>query len=107
MTQVHWYVEKLEWTTDNGGVYAAHWRANASDGQFIAKREGTVELNPDPKDPNFVNITDVTEDVALSWVFSSVDKDTVEQDLEAEIYDLANPSKVSGRPWDNTIFSQE
>ena len=95
-----WTIAQLERTLDDGGVVVAHWRANATDGDFSASSYGTAGFTPDPSASDYVPYDSITEEVALGWCFGSgVDKDAIEASLAANIEAQKNPTQASGVPW--------
>jgi len=49
--------------------------------------------------PASVDFDSLTEEVVLGWVFSKVEQDVVEAQLEAIIADMKEPKVVAGMPW--------
>lgn len=94
-----WTISTLERELSDGGVVVAHWRATAVDGDFSASSYGTVGFTPDPSDPSFVAYDSITEELALSWCWSELDKDAIETGLSANIEAQKNPTEASGVPW--------
>ena len=95
-----WTIAQLERTLDDGGVVVAHWRANATDGDFSASSYGTAGFTPDPSSSDYVPYDSITEEVALGWCFGSgVDKDAIEASLAANIDGQINPTQAAGVPW--------
>ena len=99
MTTV-WQISQMERTLDDNGVIVAHWRANATDGDFSATNYGTAGFTPDPSSSDWVAYDSITEELALSWCFANgVDKDAIEASLQANIDLQKNPTQASGVPW--------
>ena len=95
-----WTIAQLERTLDDGGVVVAHWRANATDGDFSASSYGTAGFTPDPSSSDYVPYDSITEEVALGWCWADgVDKDAIEASLAANIEAQKNPTQASGVPW--------
>jgi len=95
-----WTIAQLERTLDDGGVVVAHWRANATDGDFSASSYGTAGFTPDPSSSDYVPYDSITEEVALGWCFANgVDKDAIEASLAANIDGQINPTQAAGVPW--------
>ena len=95
----NWTIENCEHDIATGGINVVHWRVSAEDGEYSASAYGTVGLTPDPSSPDFVPYADVTEAMALGWVWGSVDKDETEANLAAQIDAQKNPTEASGLPW--------
>jgi len=98
-TTYTWTIANCEHDIATGGINVVHWRVSAEDGEYSASAYGTVGLTPDPSSPDFVAYADVTEAMALGWVWGSVDKDETEANLAAQIDAQKNPTEASGLPW--------
>lgn len=98
-TTYTWTIANCEHDIATGGINVVHWRVSAEDGEYSASAYGTVGLTPDPSSPDFVAYADVTEAMALGWVWGSVDKDEMEANLAQQIADQKAPKTESGLPW--------
>jgi hypothetical protein len=95
-----WTIAQLERNTSDGGVVIAHWRATATDGDYsLQAPTELVGFTPDPTAPDFVPFESLTEADVLAWVYESVDKDSVEASLAANIEDQKAPQTMAGVPW--------
>ena len=94
-----WTIAQLERNTADGGVVVSHWRATLTDEDYSASSYGTCGFTPDPTAPDFVPFESLTEADVLAWVYESVDKDSVEASLAANIEDQKAPQTVAGTPW--------
>jgi len=94
-----WKIEQLERNTADGGVTTAHWRATLTSGDNSVSNYGTVGFNPDASAEGFVAFDSLDEATVIGWVQASVDKDTMEAGLQAQIDALENPVSASGLPW--------
>jgi len=95
-----WTISTLERKLDTGGVFIAHWRCTAADGDYSASSYGTCGFSPDPSDPSFVAYDSLTEAEVLQWCWDNgVDKDAIEASLAANIESQKNPVSASGVPW--------
>jgi hypothetical protein len=100
MTMFNWTVAQLERELSDGGVIVAHWRCNASDGDYSASSYGTCGFTPDAAAPDFVDYDSLTEADVLGWVWADgVDKDATEAALQAKIDADKNPVTAAGVPW--------
>ena len=97
MATFNWSLPTLERQTADGFVFTAHWRCDASDGDFSASSYGTAGFSQDPE--NFTPYEDLTEEQVLGWVWESVDKDATEAALQANIDAQKNPVTAAGVPW--------
>ena len=98
-TEFKWTISLLERKLDDGFVFTAHWRCNASDGDYSASSYGTAGFAADPTAEGFVPYESLTEADVLSWVWESVDKDATEAALQAKIDADKNPVTAAGVPW--------
>ena len=94
-----WTVGQLERNLSDGGVTVAHWRCNASDGDYSASSYGTCGFTPDADADDFVAYDDLTEADVLAWVWAEVDQDATETSLQAKIDADKTPVTGTGVPW--------
>jgi hypothetical protein len=101
MTEVTWSISTLESQTDTGAVFVAHWRCDATDGDYSAGAYGTAGFTPDPEAPGFIPYDDLTEADVLAWLFAQegFDRDEKEAQLLSQIDAQKNPVSVTGTPW--------
>ena len=96
----NWTIKLLEYTNnDDKAVLVAHWGCEFVDGDYSASSYGTCGFSPDPSDPAYIPYESLTEADVLAWVYESVDKDSVEASLAANIEDQKAPQTVVGTPW--------
>ena len=97
----NWPVAQLERNLATGGVTIAHWRCNASDGDYSASSYGTAGFTPNACAPGFVAYDALTEATVLGWVWDQADgwKNEVEAALQAKIDADKNPTTGAGVPW--------
>jgi hypothetical protein len=94
-----WTIAQLERNTSDGGVTVAHWRVSAVDGDYTASAYGTCGFTPDATAENFVAFEELTQENVLAWVFGSIDKPPIEENLATNIEDQKAPVSVDGLPW--------
>jgi hypothetical protein len=99
MTDYTWTIPTTEYTKADGGIFVAHWRCSAVDGDYTASAYGTCGFTPDATSPDFKPYDEVTEAEVLGWVWGSVDKAAAEASLETQIEAQKNPVSASGTPW--------
>lgn len=96
----NWTISTTEYHKADGGIFVAHWRASAVDGDHSASAYGTCGFTPDPESEGFKPYDEVTEAEVLSWVWgSNVDKEAAEASLEQQIEAQKNPVTATGTPW--------
>ena len=93
---VTWKISTLDREVSNGFVTTAHWTATAVDGEHSASAYATVSWAEGTPTIPYANLTEAT---VLSWVWESVDKESTEASLAAQIALLKNPVKATGTPW--------
>lgn len=91
-----WKIEQLDRKTSNGFVTTAHWRCNATDGDYQASIYATVGW---PEGTPSIPYTSLTQAAVLDWVWDSVDKAATEAALAAQINLQKNPVTATGLPW--------
>jgi len=102
-----WTISQLERNTTDGGITVAHWRVTAEEtvgeGEnavvYSASSYGTAGFTPDATADGFVPFENLTEASVLAWVYDSVDKDSIEAALAANIESQKNPVTQEGVPW--------
>jgi hypothetical protein len=93
---ITWKINTLESNTADGFVSVAHWSATAIDGDHSASAYATVSWAEGTPAVPYANLTEAT---VLNWVWESVDKESTEASLAAQIALLKAPVKMSGTPW--------
>jgi len=101
MAEFKWSIPTTEFKKDSGYVFTAHYRCDASDGDFHASSYGTAGFSQDPEADGFTPYEDLTEAQVLEWVWADgVDKDATEAALAQKIEDQKHPTTAAGVPWD-------
>jgi hypothetical protein len=91
-----WTISQLDRNTADGFVTTAHWQATAVDGEHTASVYATASWS---EGTPVVPYADLTEATVLAWVWESVDKESTEASLAAQIALLKAPVKSTGVPW--------
>ena len=94
-----WKISQLDRNTADGFVTTAHWTATAVDGEHSASAYATVSWAEGTPAIPYASLTEAT---VLAWVWESVDKESTEASLVAQIALLKNPVKATGKPWGET-----
>ena len=81
----------------NNVINTVHWTLTGVDGEHTASTYGSVGVTYDANSP-FTEYDNLTEADALAWVWDSVDKTEQEANVEKQLAELANPSKVTLSP---------
>ena len=98
MTQFNWKINELERKTADNYVLTVHYGVDAVDGDFSKGAYGTLSFDPKSQ-PASTDFDSLTEETVLNWVFSKVEKDVVEAQLEAVIAEMKEPTVIAGKPW--------
>lgn len=98
---ITWKITNLDRQTSDGFVKTAHWTAYATEASndpekpYSASIYNTASFEGSP----VVAYDTLTEADVLAWVWTTVDKATVEAALEAQIEAQKNPVSATGLPW--------
>ena len=92
-----WNVVQMDRLTSDGFVVTVHYTVNAVDGEFTASTYGTVGYTQG--EGSYVPYNQLTETEVIGWVQESLNKDTVEASLTAQIEAQKNPVQETGLPW--------
>jgi hypothetical protein len=96
-----WKINTLEYTNDNDkGVVTAHWDCTLSEGEYSARRYGSCSFQPLPERSDYIPFEDLTEEMVIGWVQSTLDVEQMEASLLAQIEEQKNPKTLKGNPWD-------
>jgi len=99
---VTWTISTLERNTDDG-VVVAHWQA--SDSETVGEVEhtgssyGTCGFTPDADADGYTAYADITEEDVIGWVKASIDADSIEESIAAQIAESKEPAINIGVPW--------
>jgi hypothetical protein len=94
--EIKWSIVNTERYTNDGLIYNIHWSASAVDGETSASIVNTQALE---RGDSFVSYDTLTEETVLGWLWTKVDKETVEAALEAQIEAQKAPVISNGLPW--------
>jgi len=94
--EFNWNVVQMDRKTSDGFVTTVHYTVSAVDGDFTASTYGTVGYT---EEGSFTPYNQLTKDIVVGWVQTSLGKDTVEAALTAQIDAQKNPVQESGLPW--------
>jgi hypothetical protein len=97
MATYNWDIVNLDRKTADGFVFTAHYTVSAVDGEFTASTYGTVGYTQE--DTDYTPYDELTQQQVIGWVQDSLGKETVEENLTAQIEAQKNPVSESGLPW--------
>ena len=96
-----WKVVSLDAQPSHDGhsnvINTVHWTLTGVDGEHTASSYGSVGVTYDADAP-FTEYDNLTEADVLALVWNSVDKTEQEANVEKQLAELANPSKVTLSP---------
>ena len=105
MTDFTWKINQLERKTADDYVLVVHYGVDAVDGDFSKGAYGTIGFDPESQ-PASTDFGSLTEEVVLGWVFSNIEKDVVEAQLEAVINEKKQPTVITGMPWETNVTEE-
>jgi len=91
-------ISTLESNTD-GGVTVAHWQVSKTSGDNVATSYGTVSFTPDSSADGYTAYDSLTEESVIAWVQASLDTESLEASLDADLAEQASPTTIVGTPW--------
>jgi len=94
--EFNWDIAQMDRKTSDGFVTTVHYTVSVVDGDFTASTYGTVGYT---EEGSFTPYNQLTKDIVVGWVQTSLGKDTVEAALTAQIDAQKNPVQESGLPW--------
>jgi hypothetical protein len=92
-----WNVVQMDRLTSDGFVVTVHYTVNAVDGDYTASTYGTVGYTQG--EGSYVPFANLTKEQVIGWAQDSLNKETVEAALSAQIDAQKNPVQASGLPW--------
>ena len=105
---MNWKINTLEYTNDNDkGVVTAHWDCSHTETvgegddalSYSGRRYGSCSFQPDASSEDYIAFDDLTEEIVLGWVQSTLDVEEVEASLLAQIEEQKNPKVLKGLAW--------
>ena len=96
-TEYNWQIVQMNRYTADGYVFTVHYNVSAIDGDYSASTYGTCGYTQESE--TFVPYDQLTEEMVVGWVQTSLGKDTVEASLQSQIDAQKNPVQESGLPW--------
>lgn len=92
-----WSVVQMERNTSDNFVVTVHYNVSAVDAEYTASTYGTVSYTQE--EGTYIPYEELTSEVVVGWVQTSLGKDTVEESLASQIEAQKNPVTESGLPW--------
>ena len=98
MTNYTWTIVNMDRLTADGFVVTVHYNVSATDGTYNASTYGTVGYTEQPGE-TYVPYADLTQEIVVGWVKTSLGEATVEASLQSQIDAQINPVQAAGLPW--------
>ncbi len=95
---IEFKIAQLERQTSDGFVTTVHWTASKTEGDNTVSSYGTVGFTKEDG-VNLIPYADLTESVVIDWVKEKLDVEAMETGFDAQLAELAAPSKASGLTW--------
>ncbi len=85
----------------DGGVIAVYWKCEAFNTETGRKWQiyDNIRLNPDPTSPTFIDFNSLTKDIVLNWVWDTVNKQAIEENIRVETEMVRHSELSPGLPW--------
>lgn len=82
-------------------ISTIHWRAQKQSEGFTADTYGALSVDA-PHEASFTPYDEVTKEMVEGWLADSLDTETIEANLDAQIENFLNPPIVAyPLPWNN------
>lgn len=98
MTTFNWKISTMDRLTSDGFVVTVHYVVTGVDGEYQSSIYGTIGYTQQPGE-TYIPYEELTEEIVVGWVQTSLGKDTVESALQSQIDLQKNPVTESGLPW--------
>jgi len=92
---INWTIQQLDRKTEDGFVTTAHWRCDATDGEYSAGVYGTAGFSGELATP----YEDLNAEQGREWVWGSIDKEETESNVIKQIEAQKHPVTATGLPW--------
>jgi hypothetical protein len=102
--EFNWNIVQTDYNTSDKFITTVHYNVSAVDGEFTASTYGTVGYTQE--EGSYVPFEQLTPEMVVGWVQTSLGKDTVEDSLAAQIETQKNPVQQSGLPWSADAFNR-
>ena len=99
-----WKIYNLKRTIADGLVTTITYGCESEHENVSSRKIGDLTITGSPEEPNFIPYEELTSEIVLGWVTSSIDTDAVETTNSASIAQnveaLAAITEVNGTPWE-------
>ena len=100
-----WYIKDLKRNIADGLITTASYHCKSRvDDMFATINAGEVHLaSKDPSDSDFIQYSDLTQDIVLGWITGSLDVNAIQTansaSVAAKIADYNARTEDNGLPW--------
>ena len=95
---IDWTIQQLDRKTADGFVTTAHWRCDATDGEYSTGVYGTTGWQETTENA-LIPYESLTQEQVLGWLWDSLDKAETEANVLAQIEAQKSPVVMPGVPW--------
>lgn len=96
-------INEMERQVVDGFVTTIYWNVSLTDGAYSASRD-SQSIFTQKDDINFIPFEELTQDLVIGWIKSSLSAynlSTLEECLLEDIARQKIPPTITGTPWDN------
>ena len=97
--QTEWRIYNLKRQSSDGLVLEVEYACEMNISGSADYTIGKLTLSGSTADPNFISYDNLTEDIVLGWVTSSINTTIVESDLNDKITNILNGNHLLGNNW--------
>lgn len=106
MNTYDWSITRMicnsQQNNESNVVIRVRWRCTGSDGTHSVTRSEFCNITYDPND-TFIEYSNLTESEVLTWVWNTVNKVTIESNIDQMLSSMNNPPQVVlDLPWSST-----
>tara|TARA_B110000858_G_C17782889_1_gene465684 strand:+ start:1549 stop:1860 length:312 start_codon:yes stop_codon:yes gene_type:complete len=98
-----WKIYDLKRTIDNGVVTSVTYACEGEYESNFDRKIGELEVVGSTSDEGFVSFDDLTEEIVLGWVSSSIDQPAIELLISSSIHERVQIqsaiTEATGTPW--------
>jgi hypothetical protein len=105
--KTNWTIHQLERSATDNFVLNVHWRYSMTDTdesgkQYYADTYSVASYTQDPEKDDYIPYEELTEEMVISWIKSSLDTEAIDKNLADQIESQKNPPILTGLPWEKT-----
>lgn len=106
MITFNWYIAGLERLVTlnnmNDVVVNIHWAyIGSNENNITSQLYGSCSL-PTPLENNFIPYENITKEKVEEWLTNILDVNSMQLEIDSNIYNMVNPKSIVGLPWGNS-----